>query len=75
VKNVHDESWRGMIKSSFVDGTGVTTFVVASLKLGDKSIGFFYADTSLSKAEITPELFRGFVQLVSQARIALSVRR
>jgi HD-like signal output (HDOD) protein len=75
VKNVHDESWRGVIKHAFVEGTGVNTFVVAALKLGDKSIGFFYADTSLSQAEITPELFRGFVQLVSQARIALSVRR
>lgn len=75
VKNIHDDHWRGLIKSDFADSVGATTFVAASIKLGDKSIGFFYADNSLSNIELTPELYRGFIQLVSQARIALSVRR
>ena len=74
VKDAHDDRWRSVIKKEFLPATSAETFVVAALKLGDKSIGFFYADTSLSKAQITPELFRGFVQLVSQARMALSVR-
>jgi len=75
VKDAHDERWRSLLKKDFVATTGAETFVVTALKLGDKSIGFFYADTSLSKGQITPELFRGFVQLVSQARIALSIRK
>ncbi len=75
VKNAHDEHWRSLLKTDFVTATGAETFVVTALKLGDKSIGFFYADTALNKAQITPELFRGFVQLVSQARMALSVRK
>lgn len=75
VKDAHDERWRSLLKKDFVPATSAETFVVTALKLGDKSIGFFYADTSLSKGQITPELFRGFVQLVSQARIALSVRK
>ena len=75
VKDAHDERWRSLLKKDFVPTTDAETFVVTALKLGDKSIGFFYADTSLSKGQITPELFRGFVQLVSQARIALSVRK
>ena len=75
VKDAHDERWRSLLRNDFVAATGAETFVVTALKLGDKSIGFFYADTSLSKGQITPELFRGFVQLVSQARIALSVRK
>ncbi len=75
VKDAHDERWSSLLKKDFVAVTGAATFVVTALKLGDKSIGFFYADTSLSKGQITPELFRGFVQLVSQARIALSVRK
>jgi HD-like signal output (HDOD) protein len=75
VKDAHDERWRSLLKKDFVAATSAETFVVTALKLGDKSIGFFYADTSLSKGQITPELFRGFVQLVSQARIALSIRK
>jgi HD-like signal output (HDOD) protein len=75
VKNVHDDSWQGQIRPKFVESVGATTFVAASIKLGDKSIGFFYADNSQTNSEITPELYRGFIQLVSQARIALSVRR
>ncbi len=75
VKNVNDEHWRCLIKGNFSEHVAATTFVTAAIKLGDKSIGFFYADNSLSNTEITPELYRGFIQLVSQARIALSVRR
>ncbi|MBI3776618.1 MAG: HDOD domain-containing protein [Gammaproteobacteria bacterium] len=75
IKDAHDERWRSLLKNDFVTSTGAETFVVTALKLGEKSIGFFYADTSLSKGVITPELFRGFVQLVSQARIALSIRK
>ena len=75
VKDAHDDRWRSLLKKDFVPSTGAETFVVTALKLGDKSIGFFYADTSVSKGQITPELFRGFVQLVSQARMALSVRK
>lgn len=75
VKNAHDERWRTLLKKDFVTITGAQTFVVTALKPGDKSIGFFYADTSISKAQITPELFRGFVQLISQARLALSIRQ
>lgn len=75
VKNAHDERLRSHIKPNFVETTGAVTFVVASLKLGDKSIGFFYGDTSRSKGEISPDMYRGFIQLVSQARIALSVRK
>jgi len=75
VKDVHDDRWRSLIKKDFVSSTSAETFVVTALKLGGKSIGFFYADTSLSKGQISPELFRGFVQLVAQAHIALSMRK
>ncbi len=75
VKNATDESWRGKIRPDFISSVGAKSFVAAAIKLGEKSIGFFYADTAQSKADITPELYRGFIQLVSQARIALSVRR
>lgn len=75
VKNAYDYHWLSLLKKDFVTSTGAETFVVTALKLGGKGIGFFYADTSLSKGQITPELFRGFVQLVSQAHIALSVRK
>lgn len=75
VKNAHDERLSTHIKPDFVKTTGATTFVVASLKLGEKSIGFFYGDISRSKGEISPDMYRGFIQLVSQARLALSIRK
>lgn len=75
VKDAHDKIWADQLKPGLVEATGATTFVAAAIRVGEKSLGFFYADTSLTNSEITPELYRGFIQMVTQGRIALSVRR
>lgn len=74
VKDVNNAKWQHLLPPGFREKVNVTEFVVASLKLGDKPIGFFYADTAIGKREITSEYFSGFTQFVIQSKLALGAR-
>jgi len=46
-------------------------FVIAPLRSGSKPVGLFYADKSVAKAAISDVDFKGFIQFVKQANLAL----
>lgn len=74
VTDISNEKWQNMILQDYEEKTGSRSFVVASLQLGGKPVGFFYADMGVSNAEISMEHFNGFVQFISQAKLALLAR-
>ena len=74
VTDIENEKWKSQIRKNHVAVAGSTSFVLAPLKLGDKPVGFVYADMALSHSEITMENFNGFIQLVNQAKLALIAR-
>jgi len=74
VQDVENESWRKLLPDDYIAQTNARTFVIASLKIGDKPVGLFYADMGTSDGSISSEHFSGFLQFVSQAKLALSAR-
>ena len=74
VQDINHSKWRSLLPSDFFTSMGTSSFVAAPLHWKSNPVGLFYADCSGSQAAISPELFRGFVQLVAQASLALGVR-
>lgn len=73
VHDVSEEGWRRVIRPDFVDKTGTRSFILASLRIDTKALGFIYADNVLSSAEISAAQHRGFIQFVAQARLAIQM--
>jgi len=74
VQDAETEKWKHLLPKDFLLQTNARLFVVASLKLGDKPIGFFFADTGTTQSNISVNHFSGFIQFVSQAKLALTAR-
>jgi hypothetical protein len=74
VTDVNNVKWQNMILQDYEEKTGSKSFVVASLQLGGKPVGLFYADMGVSHAVITMEHFNGFMQFITQAKLALLAR-
>jgi len=74
VQDCENEKFSDLLPKKFLLTTNSKSFVVASLKFGEKPVGFFYADTGTSQKEITLHHFSGFIQFVSQAKLALMIR-
>lgn len=75
VENTQDPSWAKHLPADLRSRTGANSFIIASLRNGDRPIGLFYADRNSSDAGITPEHYRGFLQFVAQARLALQMNQ
>lgn len=74
VENALEPSWTSVLKPNFVKDTSAASFIVAGIRSGHKPIGLFYADNATTGALISPDMRRGFLQFVAQARLAIQVR-
>jgi len=74
VENVQEKSWRNMLPTGYQSNSDVTSFIISGVCNGKKPFGLFYADNHISKACITPNLRRGFMQFIAQARLAIKIR-
>ncbi len=73
VEDVAESSWKGMIKQDFTKQTGATSFIIAGISSRKRTLGFFYGDNGSTLDPITPEMRRGFLQFIAQARLAVQV--
>jgi len=71
VDNIHDVAWKSTIPKEFIDAIDTTGFMIGALKVGAKPVGLFYADNGSSSYAIDEVMKGGFVQFVSQAKLAL----
>ena len=75
VENINDPSWSTMIQGDFFQSVGAKTFIIASIRSGNKPIGMIYADKVSADKPITADEHRGFIQFVAQARLAVQMSR
>jgi len=73
VEDINDKSWASLIQSDFYQSIGAKCFIIASLRSGSKPIGMIYADKMTTQKSITTDEHRGFIQFVSQARLAIQM--
>jgi len=71
VSDIHDPNWKNLIKEDFAPRTGAGSFAAAAVHAMGKPIGMIYADKAVSGEALTDEDYRGFLQFVTQARLAL----
>jgi HD-like signal output (HDOD) protein len=74
ISDGRSSKWKNSIKPELLDSLGVESFALSPLRWGEKPVGIFYADPGNKTPIITPEQFRMFVQLATQARLALSIK-
>ena len=73
VEDINDKSWASLIQSDFYQSIGAKCFIIALLRSGSKPIGMIYADKMTTQKSITTDEHRGFIQFVSQARLAIQM--
>jgi len=71
VSDSREKTWHKVLKNDFYKTTGGQSFIVSGLKLGNKAVGFFYADNMTNA--ISAEQHRCFSQFITQARLALKM--
>ena len=71
INDVNDAAWKGSVPDDFIKEVGVSSFMISALRSGDKPVGIFYADNDSLSGPITETMQQGFVQFVSQAKLAL----
>jgi len=71
VNDVNDVAWKGTVPTEFVKQVGVSSFMIAALRSGNKPVGLFYADNGSLSGEVADTYQQGFAQFVGQARLAL----
>lgn len=74
IEDVTEPSWASVLKNNFVNESGAPSMIFAGIRSGHKPIGLFYADNAVSQLPIGPDMRRGFMQFVAQARLAIQVR-
>ena len=73
IEDITEAGWARVIKKDFLEKCGADAFIVASLRLGTKAIGFIYADNGVSNQAISSDQHRGFIQFIAQARLAIQM--
>ena len=73
IEDVSEAGWKRVIKKDFLEKCGADSLIIASLRLGSKALGFIYADNGISNQAISPDQYRGFIQFVAQARLAIQM--
>jgi len=73
IEDISEAGWRQVTREDFLEKCGANSLIIASLRLGSKAIGFIYADNGVSHQPISAEQYRGFIQFVAQARLAIQV--
>lgn len=71
ITNASDPGYADILPENFIEKLTTTNFVIAPLRVGAKPVGLFYADKSVSMQPISETEFRGFIQFVKQANLAL----
>jgi HD-like signal output (HDOD) protein len=74
VGDIDQGSWRQLLPDNFEQATGARSFMLGALRARGRPVGIFYADKAVSKAAITSDEARSFMQLVAQAQLALQMR-
>jgi uncharacterized protein YqgV (UPF0045/DUF77 family) len=74
IEDVRENSWKGLVPDTFLNDSGVSSFIMSAVRSGHKPLGFFYGDNGISQNPITDEQRRGFAQFMAQAKLALQVR-
>jgi len=73
VNNAADISWRSILPEGFVDAVATLNFAIAPVRIEQRPVGLFYVDKSSTAAPINEDEYRGFIQFVSQAKLALKM--
>lgn len=71
INDVNDAAWKGSVPDAFIKDVGVSSFMISAIRSGNKPVGLFYADNGSLSGPITETMQQGFVQFVSQAKLAL----
>lgn len=71
INDVNDAAWKGSVPDAFIKEVGVSSFMISALRSGNKPVGLFYVDNGSLSGPITETMQQGFVQFVSQAKLAL----
>lgn len=74
VSDIDEGGWRQQLPAGFEEKTGSKSFILGAFRGKSRPIGIFYADKALSGAAISAEDCRSFMQLVTQAQLALQMR-
>lgn len=74
VQNVNQSEYKQFVHSNKIEVLPSKHFVVSALSVREKSVGLFYADCAVTGVEPSHEQYRGFLQLVGQAQLALQIR-
>ncbi|MBI5450901.1 MAG: HDOD domain-containing protein [Gammaproteobacteria bacterium] len=72
VDNPADPSWAKYLPADFRTKIGNPAFILAAMRTGQKPLGLIFAGRSPA---ITPINYRGFMQFVAQARLAIQISR
>ncbi|KEA63242.1 HD domain protein [Marinobacterium lacunae] len=75
VADCGEQGWAERLPQDFIRTVAPTGFVAAPLRVGDKPVGLFYADTIQVGKRVDEGAFRVFNQFLIQARLALEVQR
>ncbi len=73
VNNAADISWQGVLPEGFLDTLATANFAIAPMRIDQRPVGLFYVDKSALGTPITEDEYRGFIQFVSQAKLALKM--
>lgn len=65
--------WAVLLPHGFQEHVGAPSFMIGALRHGSRPIGLYYADNANSRGAIPEEQRRGFMQFLSQARLAVQV--
>jgi len=71
INDVNDAAWKGAVPDAFIKEVGASSFMISALRAGNKPVGLFYVDNGSLSGPITETMQQGFVQFVSQAKLAL----
>ena len=71
VSDTRNKAWDKVLKGDFYNTTGAQSFIISGLRLGNKPLGFFYADSK--NTVVNSEQHRCFSQFITQARLALKM--
>ena len=74
VDDANDSRWQPLLPAAMVDRLDVDNFLIAAMHVHNKPVGMFYTDKVRARSSISSEQYRGFLQLVGQAQLALQVR-
>jgi len=71
VDDISDAAWKSAIPEGFIRSVDCQSFMIGALRVGAKPVGLFYVDNDSSPEPIAEVMQQGFVQFISQARLAL----